>query len=919
MLKAVSSSGSSSQSNLVNVSSYGSPTNSDDSTTIQNAFDAAVSGSRQLYFDGPPGTVWYVGATIYDTSGALSCPRITDVNTSTGVITLDRAHNLTSGDVVSLVGSNIGSGGGTTQINAYSEYFANVVSSTTIKLYDTSAHAISGGTTGLYKSALNVTTGATFNTLTTSGSMSSGASSVTVTDASKIIAGDTLNFVGNNGAVYYTVTGVVGSVISFTPNYSGSTVTSGSTVWTSSLDVTSTLSFESGSTVSFTGPSTNNNSFGSFVVVSISGSTLHLNQPPNGSLPTPGASQTAVLGAWINPANTNTKFLMTASPGVIVRKKSTLSGTMFQFSYGSSVTVEKMEIWGKTPGYTPDPGIVSGDDGIRFFGCNKVVVDNCILKNFGDSALRAHCSSYWVGARSSSYPDAGTYSNNVVVKNCYIQDCFQLSTTNTSNYYMGGSHNVWFSGNYFENLGGSIKFATRAPGSSNIYLETNIINTSGRHGFELDSYTNYQIHRNTILNCTKYGVYLIANNLQAIGFAFNEAKIVGNMIKAGSKTGTSSSSGGLYISMDTYPDSTLWDYRGLHILNNEIYDFPTGARPVQIASGCFTGLRIEGNTIENCAVTGGYFYLTPRASSTAGFENNITLKNNIARKCVGTQATMFYIYALNPTAGGPYVRGIEVSGNQFNSLDVSLGSSGSNVGSFFQGDYLQDVRIHDNRWNGYGRSAVYIQNEAAEITVKDNDFVNLNNAAGGIISFTNTNGVLIDGNKINQTYNGTAWLIIDRQCRNVRLGDNDLSQSTRKTYSVSNVRITTAANSYQTREEYFASAPASGTWNAGDRYWLTAPSAGSTPGGICTTSGTYTAITATGDSSSGSAIISNISSMSNICVGMYVTHSGFTGTRKVTQLGTNSVTLDANATSTQVGASISVANPVFKNMASLAA
>lgn len=922
------------------ISWFGSPTGLNDTATIQAAFTAAVNGSRTLIPDDPTGngTHWYAATGISDPSGKLSSPRVTAYDTATGIVTFDRNHGLKTGDVASFTGShNIGI---TSKASAFTEYHVNVPSATTIKLYTGAtapaaiSNAVAGGATGLVLPDTAFSTTASFNTATLAAGLTitTGTNTASLADASALAVNDWLSF-SAGGTVYYQITAIAGNAVTFTAAAAGGTIASGATVYTSSLVVASPLSLERGSIVTLTSPTASNSAFGSFVVESVTGNVLHLNEPPNSGTLAPGTSYTLNMGFWLDAKHTNTKFTIQAMPGAIVRKtlgingQPTFSGTaIFTFSWGANVTIIGLELWGRTLGYRPDPGIVDGDDGIRFFGCNSVHMERSTFKYCGDSAWRTHCSSFWVGGRSASYPNAGTYSNNIRINNCYVYDCFQVSTTNTSNFYMGGSHNYWMDKVIFERIGGSVKFATRAPGSSNVHVKDCIFEGAGRHGLELDSYTNYQIEGNTFFDCAKYAISIIANDKQAFGFEFHEASIINNTIKGGPNTGTATSSGGIYIDPDRYPDGTKWDFRGLHIIENKIYDLPGNSLPITLNGGSYRGLRLQDNTVENCANPNKFFNLTLRPSTDPNYDADIMITGNVARRAAGSKATMFYAAATTAVAGS-YVRGLQVSGNQFNTMDVTLGSSASNDGRFFFGDYLQDVRIFDNRWNGYGVNAVYIQNEGKDVSVFDNDFVNLNTAAGVTLLFTNTDGILVHGNKVTHLNTSANWLAFDRRCRNVRLGPNDLTGvvASRRGVSSNNVPFKTAENNYLMHQEYVAAAPSTGTWDAGDRYLFAAPAANTSQGGLCTTGGTYTAITATGDSTAGSNVIANISSMTNIARGMYITHPGFAGTLKVADMTTNSVTVTTaagaatTAASTTTVQSLAVSAPVFKAMPSIAA
>ena len=80
-------------------------------------------------------------------AGDFNTPRrfIASVNTGTSVITTQIAHNQITGRGVVIDST----GALPTGLTANTTYFLNVASATTVKLYDTAAHAIAGGGTGL--------------------------------------------------------------------------------------------------------------------------------------------------------------------------------------------------------------------------------------------------------------------------------------------------------------------------------------------------------------------------------------------------------------------------------------------------------------------------------------------------------------------------------------------------------------------------------------------------------------------------------------------------------------------------------------------------------------------------------------------------------------------------------------------------
>lgn len=69
----------------------------------------------------------------------------------------------------------------------------------------------------------------------------------------------------------------------------------------------------------------------------------------------------------------------------------------------------------------------------------------------------------------------------------------------------------------------------------------------------------------------------------------------------------------------------------------------------------------------------------------------------------------------------------------------------------------------------------------------------------------------------------------------------------------------------------------------------------------------------TGDTSNGSPTINNVNNMRGIIAGQQLTSAQFTGTRKILSIGASSITVDANATATQVGATITVTDVIEIN------
>jgi hypothetical protein len=112
--------------------------------------------------------------------------------------------------------------------------------------------------------------------------------------------------------------------------------------------------------------------------------------------------------------------------------------------------------------------------------------------------------------------------------------------------------------------------------------------------------------------------------------------------------------------------------------------------------------------------------------------------------------------------------------------------------------------------------------------------------------------------------------------------------------------------------------PGSGTWTQGDVRWKSDVAAGGSPGWMCTTSGTFSSASTTGDITTGTTALT-VASSSGFAVGDYITIAGVTGIKRITAIAGTAVTIDSNADATVTGAAVATPDPVFKAMANVAA
>jgi hypothetical protein len=131
----------------------------------------------------------------------------------------------------------------------------------------------------------------------------------------------------------------------------------------------------------------------------------------------------------------------------------------------------------------------------------------------------------------------------------------------------------------------------------------------------------------------------------------------------------------------------------------------------------------------------------------------------------------------------------------------------------------------------------------------------------------------------------------------------------------------TVAEIWYENKYYAGAAPATGTWNRQDIVWHNAPAPSTTPGWICTTSGTLGTLNGgatTADTTNGSPVIT-VNSATGLYPGAYITVAGVTGIKKILKISGTTVTVDSNCDATVDDGAVAYSAAVFKAMAALGA
>lgn len=306
---------------------------------------------------------------------------------------------------------------------------------------------------------------------------------------------------------------------------------------------------------------------------------------------------------------------------------------------------------------------IGGDDGLDISSVRQAVIKHGTIRNCGDAALRFPSNVTFYGAQSTSDPNGGISTSQILIMHNNFYNCYQISTT-TNNYMHGGAAHVWLVYNTFEFLRGSVKFASRVPGSRNINCLHNVITSSDNHGFECDSVSGLNIMYNHIANVLNQGIFYLANNapsggfgLGVVGFEFEGFKFVGNEFDNCGQVGATA---GIRITTDTYSDGFRFNLKGGLIEDNTFKNVTnTSNIAINIVGNSPVGLKIKDNRAYNYqGVTG--IKLTLRGSTVSGFVNGIYIgKNDLVMN--NASGTGIWV---ERTSGTNQINGVTLDDNQ---------------------------------------------------------------------------------------------------------------------------------------------------------------------------------------------------------------------------------------------------------------
>jgi len=300
------------------------------------------------------------------------------------------------------------------------------------------------------------------------------------------------------------------------------------------------------------------------------------------------------------------------SPAILVKGSNFASEYLFYTRFSHNVSIKGFDFYGLSRVYNPNnylPGStvrVWNDQGLYFGSSNGVVVNMNRFFSFGNAAVRI--------TTTERDPVRGVNSFNSEVTQNYFNNVFQVTTTSNDTIH-GGSANYLFQGNTFDDLRGSVKFASRTAGATNVTIRHNNIRSSSTDGLEIVGYVNMDISNNTFQNIARNAINCYSNGLATTGFQWGDNLTFRNNI-------VNNTGGGFRFSADAYADGFMPVPANVTFSNNRFSNLTGNAPVITLLKSSFPGLTITDNTFSNIP-SKKYVYLQQQSP-------NMTFANNKA-------------------------------------------------------------------------------------------------------------------------------------------------------------------------------------------------------------------------------------------------------------------------------------------------
>lgn len=302
----------------------------------------------------------------------------------------------------------------------------------------------------------------------------------------------------------------------------------------------------------------------------------------------------------------NVSFNASPSTPALLKKSPSFAGEyLFYSRFSKNITIDGLQFYGITKTYNPNDynsnsNPVWSDQGVYFGSANGITVTNSKFYDFGNAALRI--------TTSETDPVLGVNSFNTTVTNNYFENNFQISTTSNSEKH-GASANYLFQNNQMVNMHGSLKFASRTAGATNLKILNNKILGSDHAGIEICSYSNVEISGNEISNVKNIPINIYTNDSAVKGFPWGDNLTIRN-------NKIHHSYNGIRLSFNAYKDKYKYIPSQINITDNEINDIYDPSRPnsttsaIYIINGSAKKVVITGNKLNRIASKNYFSFAT---------------------------------------------------------------------------------------------------------------------------------------------------------------------------------------------------------------------------------------------------------------------------------------------------------------------
>lgn len=308
----------------------------------------------------------------------------------------------------------------------------------------------------------------------------------------------------------------------------------------------------------------------------------------------------------------NVAFVSTpGSPAILRKDPATFKNEyLFYTRFSKNVSISGFDIYGLMTEFKPElyattTNPIWSDQGLYFGSSNGVTVNENRFFNFGNAALRI--------TTTEADPVRGVNSFNSTVLRNYFRNVYQVTTTSNDTIH-GGSSNYYFMGNTFDELRGSIKFASRTPGATNVRIHFNTIRSSSTDGIEIIGYNNLEIYKNKLQNIARHAINCYSNGRSASGFQWGDnLRFISNEI--------TSANWGLRFSADAFGDGFAPTPDRVTVQGNLFQNILGPSPAITLSNGLFKTPNIIDNKLNN---------ITSKKYISADNSLNPVIKGNLA-------------------------------------------------------------------------------------------------------------------------------------------------------------------------------------------------------------------------------------------------------------------------------------------------